>query len=567
MTDQDPLEGRLSRWFAQEVRRAERDLATRPATPALRHRRASGLPVAFSVLGLAVAVGAIAVFQLPVDPARPSTGPALATRAPLGPASSPPAIGVDDSIPATIDGEPVLGVAEARERAAAATSRDPFLVGGVASHLRRRCAPLLLECPGLVLESPDPLAYSVQVLVAADGLVIPAGPVVLRVHAADPRADECAEARRETCRRTLVAEAVVWPGPPVAIADGVPVDIGGQPVLSVPEARELMESPGASGSLLVAGTVTPVTYDCTPLAPDQGFACPGWTLRGNDRSWFAAFVFGAWAPASGRVVARVHDHDPAAERCSEDVRRACREMPVLDAVVWVAPESITARASDGLPSEIGSAPVIRPSGFDAMRLEPGEQRAVAGWVAECHVAGCAQPILGDTPIPDAGSLVLVESAERLSGPAVVLVERATGHVCTDEPCRSQVQVVAILWMGGDLMAADPLGIYDVVPVLREATKTTGMEAVGASLDGCPVPPQTWRLYGDPRIDAVAVYEDTEARMDAEREPACLGPTRLMDRIQWLSFGNGMVRVRLRPGGQDEAFRADLWERLSAIVPG
>jgi hypothetical protein len=151
----------------------------------------------------------------------------LAARIDAGPAGLPQ----DAPFPSEIDGEPVLTPEEARAQLLVADPPSaPFLVGGWIGLVAADCAfsenfpetPLLAPCDDGVILFDEPqgrggnFAEGLRLVMdqsVAIGLG-PRDPVVLRVHANDPRAEDCPISYRVRCQRAIVVEEIVWPGAP-----------------------------------------------------------------------------------------------------------------------------------------------------------------------------------------------------------------------------------------------------------------------------------------------------------------------------------------------------------------
>lgn len=331
------IEDRLRSWFAHEVGRAERDLATsRVATTRVRDRRR--VPVA-AVAGLAVALVVVAVAVRPATSPEPGKGPNRS------PASSPISergvmLGAD-GLPTSIDGEPILRVEDAARSLPSAT--EPLSVAGWYEYSGQRCAagakkphPLIPACGFdhlLPARNADPDA-GLAVLPSRDG---PApGAVVLRLHMHDVRAATCLASRRPDCDRAIVVDEVLWqiPDPMTGrYADGIPGDISGETVVRV---GDLPAGDQGSGSFLLGGwhgqdrwfgcgrlgETHPLLDDCSP---EWIADAPG----GRGR-----ILMQAREIQEGPLVIRVHTDDPRSATCPENERILCKERLVVDELVW-----------------------------------------------------------------------------------------------------------------------------------------------------------------------------------------------------------------------------------------
>jgi hypothetical protein len=337
------LEGRLKSWFAGEVSRAERELASSKVRTARVRRRRPIPGLALAGLLVALVVVALALRPIIVSP-NSGKGP---VRSPTGtPTSGTHTVFGADGLPTTIDGEPVLRVPEAQSRLAASSSTR-LLVGGWYSLLMMRCAfakdpptsPLLPYCNPSRL-SADPEHVQAGLSVVPDSVPTSVGWVVLRVHTGDPRAFSCSASIRAQCEKAIVVDEVVWQNPlpadPMAgrYLDGIPGDIDGEAV------------------------IRPQDLAGTELIGDATFLLGGW--HGQDR-WFGCGRLGethpllddcspewiAEAPGGpgeilmlareipeGPVVIRVHTDDPRSATCPELERIRCAERLVVDELVW-----------------------------------------------------------------------------------------------------------------------------------------------------------------------------------------------------------------------------------------
>ena len=253
MTDQPSdvddarLHADLATWFEGEVRQAELDLRRAPLRPArarARPRAARGIaaPAAGAILVVVLVIAGISRLPSLAGPATEPTGsagPSSSVTASEPAASPTPAptgvieVRYGDGIPMEIDGEPVLRI---RSLDLAPTDDAPFLLGAWTvdwSGIRQTCA--LVNMVG----TPPPFGPRCNTRWLTDGPAnhgdsplfldswpsMPAGPVVVRVHRHDAKAELCETATREACEAMAVIEAVVWTGDEVTAAGPIgPVD-------------------------------------------------------------------------------------------------------------------------------------------------------------------------------------------------------------------------------------------------------------------------------------------------------------------------------------------------------
>jgi hypothetical protein len=327
------LEDRLRSWFASEIARAERDLpTTRVGSPRVRGR--SRIPVA--VAGLAIAVLALVVGL------RPTVAPDI-WKGPLrSPARTPVLAGDNllDGIPTFLNGEPVLAVVEARDRLF--EEPGPLLVGGWYVPSNEGCAsgaahPLLRACGNgrLLPARGSSLVTGIELVVEPADLV--RGKVVLRLHAADPRAATCPAEQRARCERAVVVDEIAWANAdPLAVryGDGIPVELDGERVIR-PRALADIQPDGDTRFLLGGwhgqsqwfgcgrlGEEHPLLDDCSPEWIAEAPGGPG------------AILMLARNIPDGPVVVRVHSNDPRSATCPARERTVCAERLVVDELVW-----------------------------------------------------------------------------------------------------------------------------------------------------------------------------------------------------------------------------------------
>jgi hypothetical protein len=250
MTDRRPdldethLSDELATWFATEVRQAELDLRRSPLRPARARRgpaRGIAAPAAGAILVVILVVAGISrlpSFRGPATEPTGSAGPSSSVTASEPVASATPApTGViegryGDGIPMDIDGEPVLRIPSLDDLAPA--DDTPFLLGAWTvdwNGVTMSCLPV----PGTPPPFGPPRCNARWLTDGpanhgdAIGLdswpAMPAGPVVVRIHRHDGRAELCDGTYRGGCEALGVIEEVVWTGDEVTAAAPIgPVD-------------------------------------------------------------------------------------------------------------------------------------------------------------------------------------------------------------------------------------------------------------------------------------------------------------------------------------------------------
>jgi len=223
----DPeLEGQLQALYRFELKRATNDLR---AAPIMRRTRVVARPgvlaAGFSFVAIVAAL-LVAVALRPIVGTSPRAGAdatAVASTSPTtATASSTPTATErqQDSIPATIDGQPVLTGWAIADTIANSTDDTPFLIGGwfpaggnytyclAITPGPASCAPYLLHLSKGSEESlfvyPDTAASDIVSYMATQ-------PVVMRVHTHDARCQ--ALPNLDHCDNRLVLEEIVWLGP------------------------------------------------------------------------------------------------------------------------------------------------------------------------------------------------------------------------------------------------------------------------------------------------------------------------------------------------------------------
>jgi hypothetical protein len=370
---EDNVEERLSRRYAMELERAERDY---PALLQSRRDPVGWIPIRRRIAApITVVVALVAVSLVGVGLAlRPSAGPT----APNNPAPAGVVRG-SDGIPTSIDGQPVYRIADKAEWQGLNGS---FLLAAYA-------APFVILCPTSIVQPPAeadlvgqcggialwPHANASFIGVDPNSLqrAAPQGSgalsgwlggqaIVMRAHTHDPEAAQCGADQKAACEAAVVVEAVVWPT--------VPTAINGEPVY---RATDRASFP-ASGSFLLGGPAAkPSVMPPCPMQVNQPAAeqqlipyCYGLSI---DRLEVAP-MSNLDEPNNEIVVARVHINDPLAAQCPADVRSQCATSVVVESVVWrssesaatAAPSSATSTTSPSNPaSGEGSGPVSSAS--------------------------------------------------------------------------------------------------------------------------------------------------------------------------------------------------------------
>ena len=260
MTDPyDPTEVRVRAAFANELRKAETDLALsplgvgrrlgdrrsaagtgpRPRHPALR----AGVRVATAALILVLAAGAGLLVAGPRFAGMPEAGsptpshraatPEASSPTPTNSALSPGATAsiprYSDGIPSVWQGQPVLRWADALARRYTAKDDTSFLVGVWLNFYLHTCpvgastppAPSSWVAGGCSISGYHPIGADagvrgddltgVATLRFIDEGTLRPGPAILRVHVHDPRASLCGP-QEATCDTMIVAERAIWTG-------------------------------------------------------------------------------------------------------------------------------------------------------------------------------------------------------------------------------------------------------------------------------------------------------------------------------------------------------------------
>lgn len=240
---EDPdLPDRLRSWFDREVLEADVDLrrsTLRAVQPQrLRSRMIGGSLTLLAVIAIVIAAGTsrLPLFSPGVGPSHdPSLGVSDTAPPTIVPTDPPPdptvvtgAVGARyaDGIPSMLDDALVLRPSSIGTSApgdassiliggwsfdfGAIVSACAPIVGALAPYGPRCGTPFLAETPNYGDEH--------RVLLDRWTRTIPAGPVVLRVHRHDQRAETCLPEARDACESMAVIETVVWTGDDATIA-------------------------------------------------------------------------------------------------------------------------------------------------------------------------------------------------------------------------------------------------------------------------------------------------------------------------------------------------------------
>ena len=187
-------------------------------------------------------------------------------------------------------------------------------------------------------------------------------------------------------------------------ADELPTSIGGEPVLSVPDALSHVFVAKDATTFLVGGWLDDGKAFCplpipapsaTPVLLDTGLCgiwpalvgSPPYSPSGQPTSWWngpvlwAIFLPGS-SPAEPNapprlgltnlaVALRVHTHDPSAASCPAGFRAQCEEAVVVDSIEWISvpdqpvpfPTPISSPSFECIPTRLsvnGASPVPNP---------------------------------------------------------------------------------------------------------------------------------------------------------------------------------------------------------------
>lgn len=445
----EPPPDRLQRWFAAEVRAAERDvkrgLVSLPTMSmrrgALGRRGLAGGAVAASAVVVLLVVALSSGFLGGTVGPSPTTGSGGATGTPA--VAGPSAVVVMGlyGLPSSIDGEPVLTVAETLVRVPQTTDDTPFLVGGI-------FGPLAMKCPAEI--QPEPSIVSRLTACGGDGLTDPVAAggmavkvtnnvgaitaetaVVVRVHTHDAAAAGCPGPWFTPCQLALVIETVEWTpamtatGPTSSpfgplYADGIPSTFEGQPVLRPSQAAARAAASTDASTFVVGGWVGTV-YSYTGCAKPSGSEgdqvltrtfcgtylneSPTSVTEGPLELHFRTSVSADWQGV-GPAIVRVHTHDPLATTCAAANQDACAHAVVVDALLWNGP----ALGSDGLPSWMDGQSTISVPEAQGMlaHFDSPAELEVRGWYSGFALP-C--PFIPATVPPTPGSSLLPENCQ------------------------------------------------------------------------------------------------------------------------------------------------------------
>lgn len=226
------VEERLQDFLTSELRQAEVDFPNLTARRRPNPRLGPGMAVAG---GLILVVVGFLVWRSPsVVPGVAGSSSGTTAGSSPRPTVSPSASAAapwSDGIPRVVAGEPVLRGEAIATHVAAATADASFLVGGYVVFVAVDCyvppnlpsSPLTAPCDdgwtlrdmlGFSTSGPPPTSYRLVLGSSVPGWAEPiSSPIVLRVHAHDQRAADCAAAITDKCEQAIVVESVVWSEP------------------------------------------------------------------------------------------------------------------------------------------------------------------------------------------------------------------------------------------------------------------------------------------------------------------------------------------------------------------
>ncbi|MFI5262662.1 MAG: hypothetical protein ACHQZR_08940 [Candidatus Limnocylindrales bacterium] len=410
----DPLEARLTRWFAGELTRAEGDVQHGVLARAGRggvRRDTTGRRVAWagslagSGLAVLLVVAVIGGFLGGgVGPSSPATGTSPATGAsPLAtgtPAASGAVVMGPDGIPTSIDGQLTVSVPEALDRLGRSPSPASFLVRGYYAGyalpcpfiprtvpptpgsrlIPDNCEPHILGADPIPVGQDHATAADLNLTLGSDVDTLPMGAVVLEIHGHDPAAAACDPSIRAACEAAVIVDRVVWsaaPSPtPTAVTSGqgsLPNSIDGQPVLTVEAAQALSQTHRSPLPFLVGGYFeTDVIQACALVTSPPPSDLIRWCGAGDLAAgpgdttgtviWPTFLGSGPPLPTAGWTVLQVHVDDPRAAACPAAWLASCESALIVDATVWSNGQPVndpTVIGPDGLPTEIDGFRVLR----------------------------------------------------------------------------------------------------------------------------------------------------------------------------------------------------------------
>ena len=228
--------------------------------------------------------------------------------------------------------------------------------------------PFLAEASGTEFDQRLGITGTTQVLLAAlpDSLELQSyAPVVVVVHVHDARCTP-GDAR---CLAAFVVDRLAW-------SDDIPATIDGQPVLSIRQGVTQAATASTSQAFLIGGWFAGFGLTCAAPPADTPMSslvpwCDGVLLTDMPYEVIVAlhdtqaaviqpiFLPGAsplLPPQSGRVVYRVHVHDPSAADCPTSLLARCQVAVVVDALVWQGLPPITTVGSGPTPSPTDAVP-------------------------------------------------------------------------------------------------------------------------------------------------------------------------------------------------------------------
>jgi hypothetical protein len=333
---------------------------------------------------LAVALSGLALAACTAVVPTPSPSPSGNPTTAVVPSGSPATSGLyADGIPSVLDGQPVLRASAAVAHAAAATDATPFDVGGwerppeplpcIAQQqhildLSGCDRPLIADASGTEFDKGLGIMGGTQVLLAAlpDSLRLQAyAPIVLVVHVHDARSEQ----GDTKCLGAFVVDRLIW-------SDDIPATLDGRPVLSIAQGDKQATTASTSQPFFVGGWFAGFGLTCGAPATSTPMSslvpwCQGLFLTDLPYAVLVAlhdtqapiiqpiYLAGAspsLIPRSGRVVYRVHVHDPSAADCPASLRARCQIAVVVEALVWQSIPPIVPVGSASSPSPTGALP-------------------------------------------------------------------------------------------------------------------------------------------------------------------------------------------------------------------
>jgi hypothetical protein len=496
------VEERLSRRYAMELERAERDypvllrssrerVGADGAIPgsgrSLRAWRRMAAPMTAIVVLVAVSLVGVGLAL------RPSAGPA-------GP-SNPAVVRGSDGIPTSIDGQRVYRIGE---KADWQNLTESFLLAGYATAFTPSCpapaptaapqpsaeANLLGWCSAIVLAT-EPITDFNGVSTGSLFKVAPRGSealtgfltqphwlngpaIVMRVHTHDPEAAQCGADQKAACEAAVVVEAVVWPA--------VPTEINGERVY---RATDQVSFP-SSGSFLLGGPATkPSVMPPCPAPVDQTNAeqqlipyCYFLSIDGLGMAPMSTLD----EPNGEVVVARVHTHDALAVQCPPENRPSCADSIVVESVIWRSTEAVaTATPSSVASSTTPSNPASGEGSGPVSSASIGTGPSAGTASASAGSASSVGPLdSGGVPTSIAGTPVH-RAAALPSGAATFLLGGALTHDTGCAPTTAAVPPGCGYWMVDGVK----VGTMIALPELPIGSLIVARVAAATSLAICP----------------------------------------------------------------------------------